>query len=196
MAPPPVPQRKISIAVPNKKRPRDVDDILADEVDAIAAPAAPKKKSDTPETAGAGSVKKARRSPEKQIQPIQIQVQKKKKEAELDAYLDDPVDTPKPVPSTPAVPPTRVPTTPSAPAPVINTPSDRSAGQPVPKNSPGMSFRPKRAKALVATLQKDPSAIFVSIRLEDWDHSDIVVLETCRSGAGWCSNVSLKLIYA
>lgn len=153
MAPPPVPQRKISIAVPNKKRPRDSDAILADEVDAITAP--PPRKNDTPEIATAPKKARRSRSPEKQSTPLPLQkIKTKKKEMDLDAYLDMP-DTPVPVP-VPAPP-----VTPS-PAPSVAAPVHRFANEPPASKSAGnMPFRMKRAKALVMLLQKEPSAAWV-----------------------------------
>jgi hypothetical protein len=173
MAPPPVPPRKISFAVPTKKRARDADDILADEVDAMTAPTSqaqtpmtvkPHKKKDAPASEAAGGVtKKARRSksksPEKQSQlPAPTQVKKKKRDdKELDAYL---AESPASVPETPPPPPVTM-ATPVNGNPFANDlPPSKSAGT--------MPFRMKRAKALVAILQKEPSAVWVSFVLLHW----------------------------
>jgi hypothetical protein len=171
MAPPPVPQRKISIAVPNKKRPRDSDAILADEVDAISAPQ-PRKANISPEIATAPKKARRSRSPEKQSSQ-QLKIKTKKKEMDLDAYLDTP-DTPAPAPS-PAV-------TPSPASSVVSAPQYqyRFANEPPASRSAGnMPFRMKRAKALVTLLQKEPSAAWVSLIRLAWNDTDEIVLETC-----------------
>lgn len=160
MAPPPVPPRKISFAAPTKKRARDADDILADEVDAMTTPNSQttvkpqKKKEGFPSEPTGGSVKKARRSksPEKQSQvPAPTpQLKKKRDDKELDAYL---AESPASVAETPP------------PSPVVAPPAyvNPFANDPPPSRSAGaMPFRIKRAKALVALLQKEPSAVFVS----------------------------------
>jgi hypothetical protein len=153
MAPPPVPQRKISIAVPNKKRPRDSDAILADEVDAISAPQ-PRKENISPEIATAPKKARRSRSPEKQSSQ-QLKIKTKKKEMDLDAYLD--------TPDTPASAPTPTPAVSSSPASsVVSAPQYRFANEPPASRSAGnMPFRMKRAKALVTLLQKEPSAAWV-----------------------------------
>lgn len=150
MAPPPVPlSRKISLVAPTKKRARDVDDILGDEVDAMISQSQPapkisfktKEKDEVP-------TKKARRSPEKQAAP-------KKRERELDAYLE-----------APTLPPASAP--PHAPVPVsavgVTIPTTNPfAGQESPSLSgANIPFKHKRAKQLVQILQKDPSAVLVS----------------------------------
>lgn len=162
MAPPPVPPRKISFAAPTKKRARDADDILADEVDAMTTPnpqttvKPQKKKEGFPSEPTGGSVKKARRSksPEKQSQaqvtaPTPQLKKKKRDDKELDAYL---AESPASVAETPPPPPVVA-------APAYVNPF---ANDPPPSKSAGaMPFRIKRAKALVALLQKEPSAVFV-----------------------------------
>ena len=159
MAPPPVPPRKISFAAPTKKRARDADDILADEVDAMATPnpasiVKSKKKETHPSEPTGGSVKKARRSksPEKQSRvpaPTPQLKKKKRDDKELDAYL---AESPASVAETPPPPPVVA-------APAYVNPF---ANDPPPSKSAGaMPFRIKRAKALVASLQKEPSAVFV-----------------------------------
>jgi hypothetical protein len=145
MGPPPVPlQRKVSIAVPSKKRARDVDDILGDEVDAIQAPVKIKTKvKEESHAPPAITTKKARRSPEKQVAPS------KKRDRALSAYLDDAADD---------LPPPAVAT--SVPVPVA--PANPFAGQPAPsQGAASLPFRQKRAKQLITLLQKEPSAVFV-----------------------------------
>lgn len=152
MGPPPVPpQRKISIAVPSKKRARDVDDILGDEVDAIQAPVTTKIKTKVKDEAQAlsglssNATKKARRSPEKQAAPS------KKRDRELSAYLDDPIDSLPPAPVASSVP-------------VPVAPANPFQGQPVPSQSAvSLPFRQKRAKQLITLLQKEPSAQIVCL---------------------------------
>jgi len=157
MAPPPVPQRKISIAVPNKKRPRDSDAILGDEVDAISAPPPQSRKKETISPEKAAAPKKARRSRslEKQsVAPPPKTKIKRKDDKELDAYLDTP-DTPVATTAPVVIPP---PVSAAAAAPANSfasqPPASRAAGN--------MPFRMKRAKALVTLLQKEPSAAWVS----------------------------------
>lgn len=156
MGPPPVPpQRKISIAVPSKKRARDVDDILGDEVDAILPPSKTKIKvkeeSQAPPAAATSisiSSKKARRSPEKQSPAPAPAPPAKKRERDLNAYLDEPGETP-PAPS---------------PASVSSAPVNPFVGQPAPSQSAvNFPFRAKRAKQLITLLQKEPSAALVSL---------------------------------
>lgn len=148
MAPPPVPpSRKISIVAPTKKRARDVDDILGDEVDAMTsqaqpAPRPPAKSQDEAPT------KKARRSPEKQLAP-------KKRERELEAYLEAPTLPPPSAPPPGPVPVSAVGVTVPTTNPFASEELPSLSGASVP-------FRHKRAKQLVTTLQKDPSAVLVS----------------------------------
>lgn len=174
MAPPPVPlNRKISIAAPSKKRTRDIDDILGDEVDAItrepkSQPTKPTSISFTskPKHKDEGPSKKARtsKSPEKQSGAISIS---KKKDRELEAYLNTPSPSPVPQPkpvlkATPT--PTAAPAVPApAAAPAVVMPAQSPfADQDLPSlGGANVPFRPKRAKVLVSTLQKEPSAALV-----------------------------------
>lgn len=160
MAPPPVPPpRKISIAIPNKKRSRDADSMLGELIDAAddkPRPKGPRGDKDEAPT------KKARRSPEKQSMPPP-----KHKSTDLDAYLDE-LSAPGPGPVPAPAPPPPVPgALPAAALPIAGSssvppPSPFANAEAPSLGAANIPFRAKRAKALLAVLRNDPSAVWVS----------------------------------
>lgn len=226
MPPPPLPvTKKASIATPpateekkekqakkrkepGEARKSDLDDLLGAEVDAMGSkvvsndpltdlleePKQPTKKSKLPVSSkvSKGASKELSAAPSSSNEKPSVKKAKIKvpSASSSSPVPRPPVPTEQPLVSQALGPPPIAPSTVISPQPQL--PSDLP-----PTKSNSMPFKTKRAKALLTTLQKEPSAILVRyVNIAYWNLAFInhyLVPAACRPHFGWMSNVSIKI---